>query len=89
MKREELLKRAEEKVKHGEEFLKITPNVKEWNKELEFDKQIVAILSKEVTEERIEEMAITLCERVWSDYDMSVADAKVFIRSLVEEIRGK
>ncbi len=49
-------------------------------------KQIVALLKKEVTEEWIEEKARVISN--WS-HTWGFIDRKDFIRSLVEEVRGK
>lgn len=44
LNQEKLLKRLDEKIKHGKEFLIFTPNVKEWQRELQFYQQIKKLI---------------------------------------------
>jgi len=60
MEKEELIKRAEDRVKFGKEMIKTVANVNEWKKELEYDEAILALIKKEVSEEWKKEALLQL-----------------------------
>jgi len=92
MKRGELLKRAEAKVKNGEWIIKqcSSSNIKEWERELEFNKQIVALIKKpEVTEEWVDKKATKFLLSFPGAYTYQFKSqlklVKDFIRLLLED----
>jgi len=96
MKKEELLKRAEARVKNGKWIIKQCPssNIKEWERELEFSEEIVAIIKNQptITEQWIEEKARKMQEitatlfRKTGTMNYPLGRCRDFIRKLVEEM---